>query len=106
MSTDFSSQGTPIPQAQFNQPVLVGDKWARISSATTTQVKTGQGYMAGITVASGSSPTLVIYDDTASTLIGINTITPNIGWNPMPFPFSKGLRITTGGTIDCTVIYL
>lgn len=105
MSTDFSSQATPIPQALSFQPVIVGDKWVRISSATTTQVKTGQGAMAGFILASGSAPTLVVYDDTASTTIALNTYTPVLGWNPLPLPFSKGLRIVSGGTIDGTVIF-
>ena len=103
---DFSSQLTnPPPTSAFEQGVFVGENWARISSATTTQVKSGSGQLIGVIVASSTSGTLLVYDDTASTTIAINTMTPALGWNPLPVPFKKGLRITSGGTIDCTVIY-
>ena len=107
MSTDFSAQFSAdgVHTTPFAQMVNVANKWVRISSATTTQVKTGRGFLAGIILASGSSPTVVIYDDTASTLVALNTMTPVVGWNPIPLPFTSGLRIVTGGTIDCTVVF-
>ncbi len=107
MSTNFTGNANaPIPEAAFVQPLIVGDKWGRISSATTTQLKTGPGFMAGIIVASTTSGTILVYDDVASTQIAINTMTPNLGWNPLPLPFLSGLRITTANTIDCTVVFI
>lgn len=104
MATDFSSQATPIPQAQFNQPVVVGDKYVNLSASA--QIKASQGWLAGIFVNSGSSPTIKLTEKTSGGSLICNTFTPTIGWNPCPIPFVTGLYATIGGTADVTFIYV
>lgn len=65
------------------------------------------GILGGIFVSSTTSGTVTIYDDPATgtaTKI-VDTVTLAVGWNPMPFAFSKGLNIVVGGTLSATVGY-
>jgi hypothetical protein len=66
------------------------------------------GVLGGIFVSSTTAGTVTIYDDAAtgtSTKI-VDTVTLAVGWNPMPFAFSKGLNIVIGGTMSATVGYV
>ena len=86
--------------------VAVGDNYLNINTATGTLVKTGDGFVYGIFCASGSSPTLKLWDNTsAAGAVLVNTTALNIGWNPCPFRFTTGLFATSAGTIDCTICY-
>lgn len=71
-------------------------------------VKEGAGKLTGIFCASGSSPTIKIWDSmTAAAPILVNTFTPVTGVLTV-FPdviFTRGLFVDVGGTIDCTVFY-
>jgi len=71
-------------------------------------VKTGPGKLTGIFCASGTTPTIKIWDSmTAAAPILINTFTPAAA-TMYPFPdvqFTRGLFVDVGGTIDCTVFY-
>lgn len=75
-----------------------------------TLVKEGAGKLTGIFCASGSSPTIKIWDSmSAAAPILVNTFTPVTGVLTA-FPdggvtFTRGLYIDVGGTIDCTVFY-
>ena len=73
-----------------------------------TLVKDGAGKLTGIFCASGSSPTIKIWDQTsAAAPVLVNTFTPVTGVLT-PFPdvqFTRGLFVDVGGTIDITVFY-
>lgn len=85
-------------------PVCGGDK--ALNGSTSQAVKTGTGELTGIHVNSSSSGTIKLWDSTAASgTVLINTYSPIVGWNPMPIPFTTGLYITVGGTIDYTVVY-
>lgn len=65
------------------------------------------GILGGIFVSSTTAGTVTVYDDPATgtaTKI-VDTVTLAVGWNPMPFAFSKGLNIVIGGTMSATVAY-
>lgn len=85
-------------------PVCAGDK--TLNGSTSQAVKTGAGELSGIHVNSSSSGTIKLWDNTsAAGTVLVNTYSATVGWNPMPMPFSTGLFITVGGTIDYTVVY-
>ena len=98
-------QDKPYQQASTSpQPVMGGDRYQNITASTL--IKTGEGYVTGVFVASSTAGTLKYWDQTSAAIpVLINTFTPNLGWNPTPFHFSTGLYITVGATIDCTVLY-
>ena len=86
--------------------MIGGDKYSNISSSAL--IKTGDGELLGIFVASASStPTIKVWDNTsAATTILVNTFTPTAAtWYPMPFHFTAGCYVTISGTVDCTVSY-
>lgn len=86
--------------------VTGGDSYSNLSASAL--VKTGDGELVGIFVASASStPTIKVWDQTsAAAPILVNTFTPvGGGWYSMPFHFKTGLYITISGTVDCTVSY-
>lgn len=66
------------------------------------------GIMAGIFVSSTTAGTVTIYDDpaTGTTTKIVDTVTLAVGWNPMPFAFSKGLNIVVGGTLSATAGFI
>ncbi|MFK4444646.1 hypothetical protein ABH944_004850 [Caballeronia udeis] len=68
----------------------------------------GDGIMAGIFVSSTTAGTVTVYDDaaTGTTTKIVDTVTLAVGWNPMPFAFSKGLNIVVGGTLSATLGYI
>ena len=82
-----------------------GRSYSNLSASTL--VKTGAGQVVGIFVASSSSGTLKLWDNTsAATTILVNTFSAVAAtWYPLPFSFTVGLYVTVGGTIDCTVSY-
>ena len=101
---DFSEQLKSSPaNAPFQQPVNLGDKYLNLTGSVAAIAK--RGYLFGVFVASSSSGTLKFWDNptAASGAVMVNTFTPDLGWNPCPFPFSTGLYVTVGGTIDCTL---
>jgi len=70
-------------------------------------VKTGAGIVLGVYVASTSSGTFKLWDNTAgSGTVVVNTTTPAAGgvFIPIGAAFSTGLYCTIGSTIDLTVI--
>jgi hypothetical protein len=70
-------------------------------------VRTGAGQLLGIFVASSSSGTVKVWDNTsAATTVIVNTTSVSAGtFYPMPFAFNTGLFITIGGTADITVAF-
>jgi len=86
--------------------VAGGDKYVNLTASAL--VKTGDGELVGIFVASASStPTIKLWDNTsAATTVLVNTFTPSAGaWYSIPAHFTVGLYVTISGTVDCTVIY-
>lgn len=82
---------------------------APITSATTTQVKTGDGVLLGVLFCSGTSPSVAIYDDVTTTgTAKVGTMVGTVGqYVPIPMGFSAGLRVVTAGTNPIvTVFYL
>lgn len=81
-----------------------------ISSATTTQVKTGAGILHKIVVnAPVASSTIGIIDNTTGTTVNIGEITNTTDVKPYELiydcRFATGLRIVTSGADDITVVY-
>lgn len=78
-----------------------------LNGSTSQLVRTGAGDVVGIFVASSSSGTIKLWDNTsAATTVLVNTFSAVAGqWYPLPFPFSTGLFITVAGTIDYTISY-
>jgi hypothetical protein len=72
-------------------------------------VKTGQGTVSGIIVASHSSGTIKLWDAvTAAVPVLVNTMTLATGERYIPLydaNFTTGLYVTIGGTADITVVY-
>ncbi|NBS24485.1 MAG: hypothetical protein EBS78_11080 [Altererythrobacter sp.] len=71
---------------------------------STTTVASGPGGMFGIFVASASStPTLKVTDGAATV---VNTFTPvGATFYTIPARFGTDLKVTVGGTVDCTVFW-
>ena len=71
-------------------------------------IKTGEGVLGGIFVASASNtPTIKLWDNiSAATTILVNTFTPSgATWYDFgDVVFTTGLYITIGGTVDCTIM--
>ena len=77
-----------------------------LNTTASVLVKTGDGHLIGIFVASASAtPTIKLWDSTAASgLVLVNTFTPIAAtWYPLPFHFTVGCYVTIGGTVDCTV---
>lgn len=88
----------------FVSPVVGGASYANISSSSL--VKTGDGHLLGIFVASTSAATVKVWDQTSAAVpVLVNTHTILAGWNPMPFHFKNGLYVTITGTADMTVSF-
>ena len=86
-------------------PMVAGQQSTRLTSSGV--VSSQAGFLSGVFVASGSSPTILFYDNAsaASGTTLVNTFTPTTGWNPCPIPFANGLYATIGGTIDASFIF-
>lgn len=85
--------------------VMGGNSYKNLSASA--QVKGSGGVLSGIFVASSSSGTLKVWDNTAgSGTVLVNTFSVTAGtWYPLPFAFGKGCYVTLGGTADFTVSY-
>lgn len=70
----------------------------------TGQVKTGSGYVIGVTVSSHTAGTLKLWDNTsAAGTVLVDTYTFTAGSSvvtfPAPYAFATGLFATVGGTV-------
>lgn len=90
---------------------LAGYSSRNISTATTTTVKSGAGYLHGITVNSKGTiaSTITIYDNTAGsgTVLGTIDSLNNAGTFTYDVAFATGLTVVTTGTVapNITVSY-
>lgn len=75
--------------------------------SSDTLVKSGAGNLVGIFVASSTSGTIKVWDNTSATgTVLVNTFSAGAAtWYPLPFAFGTGLYVDIGGTIDLTVSY-
>jgi len=83
-------------------------QYAYANKTASALIKTGQGVLKGIFVASASStPTIKLWDNTsAATTVLVNTFTPVAStYYEIPATFKTGLYITISGTVDCTLFY-
>lgn len=93
-----------VPVAEHSIRVLGGDQTTNLSASAL--IKTGSGDLVGVHVNSSTSGTIKFWDNTAASgTVVINTYSPSVGWNPMPFHFNKGLYMTIGGTLDASVSF-
>lgn len=81
-----------------------------ITTATTTQVKTGAGILHKIVINTPvAAETIGLIDNTSGSTVNIGEITTTADLKPYELVydcrFSTGLRIVTSGTSDITVIY-
>lgn len=81
--------------------------YSNITSATTTTVKSGSGFLHAINVNSTAAGTITIYDNTAGSGTKIGTLKSSIAESTYIFnvSFSTGLTIVTGAASDITVSY-
>lgn len=82
------------------------NKFAYISSATTTQVKTGPGTLHAIVVGTTTATALQIIDGTSGTTTNLGELVSSItpGTYIFDCAFAAGLRIVSGAG-KYTVIY-
>lgn len=94
-----------VQTAAHPSPIVGGSDYANKSASAL--IKTGDGYLIGIFVASSSAGTIKLWDNTSgATTVLVNTFNVLGGtWYPLPFHFKTGLYITIAGTLDCTVSY-
>lgn len=83
-----------------------GGDYTYITTATTTQVKTGEGILKRIVINAALTGTIKIINGTAGTTANIATITnPTVGTQfEYTLDFADGLRIVTSDTCDITVV--
>lgn len=81
--------------------------YSTISTATTTTVKSGTGFIQRIIVTGGTAGTIIIYDNTAGsgTQIANFDSTNAIATYEINAEFDTGLTIVTGAATKITVIY-
>lgn len=80
-----------------------------ITTATTTLVKTGNGFLRSVFVSSVTGGTFTVYDNTTATGTPIvATVTPSAGGVSYTFPcgISTGITIVTTGTISLSILWL
>lgn len=78
-----------------------------ISTATTTQVHSGQGQLVCITVGETAAGAISIIDNTSGSTVNIATLKASIAEGTYWFltNYSAGLRIITAGASKLTVVY-
>ena len=115
---DDTSDAAKVTQATTTAGERVADdvqavreEWSsgQITTATTTTIKTGPGYLRSITVLGGTMGQIDVYDNTAgSGTKVIPTFTPPASFcATLTFnvPFSIGLTIVTGAATVVQVSY-
>lgn len=95
----------PVHAAPPVGRVVGGESY--LNTTADALVKTGKGYLVGIFVASSTSCTIKLWDNTsAATTVLVNTFSAQAAtWYPLPFYFGTGLYLDVGGTCDVTVSF-
>ena len=96
----------PVTPSATAPPVVSGGRYY-LNGTADALVKTGPGILTGIFVASSTTCTIKLWDNTsAATTILVNTFSANAAtWYPVPFHFRTGLYIDITNTCDYTVSY-
>lgn len=83
------------------------NQYAYIATATTTQVKTGAGYLKSITVGETAAGAISIIDNTTGSTVNLGTLKASIAEGTYEFNirFNTGLRIITAAASKITVSY-
>lgn len=81
--------------------------YSYISSATTTQVKSGAGVLKAIVVGETAAGAISIIDNTSGSTVNIGQLKASVAEGTYTFntSFNTGLRIITAGASKITVIY-
>jgi len=81
--------------------------YTNITTAATTVVKSGAGFLHSITVNTDAAGTITIYDNTAGSGTKIGTIKSSAGVNSYFYDvsFATGLTIVTAAANDLTIAY-
>jgi hypothetical protein len=81
--------------------------YATISTATTTTIKSGAGFLHSIVVTGGTAGTVIVYDNTAGsgTKIADFDSTNAIAAYSFNVSFTTGLTIVTGAATKITINY-
>jgi hypothetical protein len=88
-------------------PANVSEACTHKNISASTLIRTGRGRLLGIFVASTTSGTIKVWDNTsaAGTVI-VNTFTPQAAtFYPIPAELITGCYVTLANTIDCTVFF-
>ncbi len=81
--------------------------YSNITTATTTTVKSGAGFIHAITVNTTAAGTITIYDNTAGSGTKIATLKASVGEQTFFYnaAFGTGLTLVTAAASDVTVSY-
>lgn len=81
--------------------------YSYISSATTTTVKSGAGFLNAITITEAVASTIIVYDNTAGsgTIIASFVASAGVGTYHFNVSFGTGLTIVTAGASKLTTSY-
>jgi hypothetical protein len=86
---------------------MAGPGYVNISSATTTVVKSGQGFFNALVINTVVASAITIYDNTSAAGQKIATLAASApaGTYKYEVKFSTGLTILTAGASDLTVSF-
>lgn len=78
-----------------------------ISTATTTTIKSGAGFLHTITITESVASTIIVYDNTAGsgTIVASFVASAGVGTYTLNVSFGTGLTIVTAGASKLTVSY-
>jgi len=78
-----------------------------IATATTTQVKTGAGFLKGIVINTTAAGAISIIDGTSGSVVNMGLLKSSVveGTYEYNIAFTVGLRIITAAASDITVVY-
>ena len=69
-------------------------------------VKAAPGDLLGFYVNSTTAGTLILHDHASAASNAVTgTITPAVGWHPLPLKMSTGIYAEIGGTLNVTLVY-
>ena len=87
--------------------VKIENSYTNITTATTTVIKTGAGWLHTLTINTTSAGAITIYDNTAASGAKIGTLVLSAGVATYTFDvaFATGLTIVTAGASDLTIAW-
>lgn len=102
-----NTTGTNVQGATGGNPIGVRGGNSTLNGSADASVKSGAGDLVGIFVASSTSCTIKLWDNTAASgTILVNTFSAGAAtWYPLPFHFGTGLYIDITNTCDYSISY-